>query len=72
MLMMLLNLSFDESFSSKKAIDDILNHEAEEIHVTSASGEVDSWLLCVWNVRNRIWADLRDGIDLKALAPDGW
>lgn len=60
----------DESFSSKKAIDDdILNHEAEEIHVTSASGEVDSMTaLRIKRARNRIWADLRDGIDLKALA----
>jgi pilus assembly protein CpaF len=46
---------------------DMLNHAPEEGHKTGP--EVDSMTaLRLQRARNRIWADLRDGIDLKALA----
>lgn len=53
----------------KPAETDILtNQEPESVHVTG-SGEVDSMTaLRLQRARNRIWSDLRDGIDLKALA----
>lgn len=54
----------------KKSIDaEFISGEAEKVHVTSAMGEGDSMTaLRLQRARNRVWADLRDGIDLKALA----
>lgn len=54
----------------KKSIDaDFINDEAEQVHVTSTMGEADSMTaLRLQRARARIWSDLRDGIDLKALA----
>ncbi len=52
----------------KQSIDaELLNHKPEE---TSGGGnEADSMtVLRLQRARNRIWSDLRDGIDLKALA----
>lgn len=53
-----------------KSIDaDFVNTEAEEIHTTSSAGENDSMtVLRLQRARARVWSDLRDGIDLKALA----
>ncbi len=53
-----------------KSIDSgFLNNEAEHIHVTSTLAEGDSMTaLRLQRARTRVWADLRDGIDLKALA----
>lgn len=53
-----------------KSIDsEFISTEAEEIHTTSNAGENDSMtVLRLQRARNRVWADLRDGIDLKALA----
>lgn len=46
-----------------------MTDEAEKIHVTSNAAENDSMtVLRLQRARTRIWADLRDGIDLKALA----
>lgn len=54
----------------KKAIaeDDVFDdlHEEEEEHVETESESITS--LRLQRARNRIWLDLRDGIDLKALA----
>lgn len=53
-----------------KSIDsEFISTEVEEIHTTSNAGENDSMtVLRLQRARNRVWADLRDGIDLKALA----
>ncbi len=53
-----------------KSIDaEFLSQEPEVVHTTSASNEHDSvTAIRLQRARNRIWADLRDGIDLKALA----
>ena len=53
-----------------KSIDaDFVVSESEHIHVTSTLGEADSMtVLRLQRARARVWADLRDGIDLKALA----
>lgn len=53
-----------------KSIDaEFISTEAEEIHTTSNAGENDSMtVLRLQRARNRVWSDLRDGIDLKALA----
>ena len=51
--------------------DDLLSHEGDEkiaLDDTPASGKNDAATLRVQRSRNRIWLDLRDGIDLKALA----
>ena len=46
-----------------------LTNEAEEIHATSNAGDNDSMtVLRLQRARSRVWSDLRDGIDLKALA----
>lgn len=46
-----------------------LNNEAEEIHTTSNAADNDSMtVLRLQRARARVWSDLRDGIDLKALA----
>ena len=48
---------------------DFLSHEKEQVHATSGASENDSMtVLRLQRARNRVWADLRDGIDLKALA----
>lgn len=55
----------------KVSIDaDFLAHEEPEVVPVGKSGEpADSMtVLRLQRARNRIWADLRDGIDLKALA----
>ncbi len=60
-----------EQTKPAKSIDaDFLSHQAEPVHVTSTTGEgTDSMTaLRLQRARNRIWSDLRDGIDLKALA----
>jgi len=53
-----------------KSIDaDFMGSGVEEIHATSGASENDSMtVLRLQRARARIWADLRDGIDLKALA----
>lgn len=55
---------------SKASIDaGFVSTEEEQVHVTSTMGEADSMTaLRLQRARTRIWADLRDGIDLKALA----
>lgn len=55
---------------SPKSIDsEFIHNEVEEIHTTSGAGDNDSMtVLRLQRARNRIWSDLRDGIDLKALA----
>lgn len=46
-----------------------MTNEAEEIHATSGAADNDSMtVLRLQRARARVWADLRDGIDLKALA----
>ena len=54
----------------KKSIDaEFLDHGKEAVHITAPGGEADSvTLIRLQRARNRVWADLRDGIDLKALA----
>lgn len=57
--------------ADKVSIDaDFLAHEEPEVVPVGKSGEpADSMtVLRLQRARNRIWADLRDGIDLKALA----
>ncbi|MDD3020468.1 MAG: CpaF family protein [Alphaproteobacteria bacterium] len=58
------------SGQQKKSIDDdILSQETEEVREVSKAGDGDSMTaLRLKRARNRIWSDLRDGIDLKALA----
>lgn len=53
-----------------KSIDsEFISTEAEEIHATSGAADNDSMtVLRLQRARNRVWSDLRDGIDLKALA----
>lgn len=46
-----------------------LSNEAEEVHATAGGVENDSMtVLRLQRARARVWSDLRDGIDLKALA----
>lgn len=48
---------------------DFMGAESEEIHTTSIAAENDSMTaLRLQRARTRVWSDLRDGIDLKALA----
>lgn len=48
---------------------DLIGKEVEEVHTTSGAAENDSMTaLRLQRARARIWSDLRDGIDLKALA----
>ncbi len=48
---------------------DLIGKEVEEVHATSGAAENDSMTaLRLQRARARIWSDLRDGIDLKALA----
>jgi pilus assembly protein CpaF len=64
------NVSEQKPVEEKKSIDaEFITGEAEIVHTTSTLGEADSMTaLRLQRARNRIWADLRDGIDLKALA----
>lgn len=58
-----------EKTSSKSIDADFMNTEVEQIHAASGLGENDSMtVLRLQRARARIWSDLRDGIDLKALA----
>ncbi|HAJ90140.1 MAG TPA: protein kinase [Rhodospirillaceae bacterium] len=48
---------------------DLIGKEVEDVHTTSGAAENDSMTaLRLQRARARIWSDLRDGIDLKALA----
>lgn len=60
----------EKSSEPSKSIDaEFISTEVEEIHATSGIGDSDSMtVLRLQRARNRVWADLRDGIDLKALA----
>lgn len=61
----------DETVDHKpKGVEvDFLSAGAEEVHATSGAAENDSMtVLRLQRARARVWADLRDGIDLKALA----
>jgi pilus assembly protein CpaF len=53
-----------------KSIDsEFISTEVEDVLATSGAGEADSMtVLRLQRARARVWADLRDGIDLKALA----
>ena len=55
---------------SSASIDaNFLNNEAEEFHATTGTADNDSMtVLRLQRARARVWSDLRDGIDLKALA----
>jgi pilus assembly protein CpaF len=59
------------ALAEKKSIDaDLISSHQEDIHsVAGGTGDGDSMTaLRLQRAKNRIWADLRDGIDLKALA----
>jgi len=60
----------ESEHSAHQSIDaEFINDEPEIIHTTSGAGENDSMtVLRLQRARNRVWSDLRDGIDLKALA----
>lgn len=59
-----------ENSNDKKSIDsDFISDTVEAVHVTAVGGEVDPvTVIRLQRARTRIWADLRDGIDLKALS----
>ena len=58
----------DQEKEVKSMDDDLLLHEEDSDEGNDEEGEDSMTSLRLQRARNRIWLDLRDGIDLKALA----